>query len=98
MLAIFNSIGYEQLTSITSATGITSSLYQNADGVQRARRVLLQAETQDVRWRDDGTDPTASVGMILTAGGAPILYEGELDKIRFIQATAGAVLNVTVYA
>lgn len=59
--------------------------------------VLIQAETQDIRWRDDGPDPTATVGMLLKAGDPPFLYDGELDKIEFLEATASAKLNVAFY-
>ncbi|MEM9605900.1 MAG: hypothetical protein AAGA99_00670 [Actinomycetota bacterium] len=102
MSFLFSSVGYEQLTGITSATGITPSLYQytqdNGDVSVVGRRVLLQATGANVRWRDDGTDPTASVGMVVVAGGAPQLYEGPVENLRFIQESGGAVLNVTVYA
>lgn len=59
--------------------------------------VLLQAETQNIRWRDDGTDPTASVGMLLVAGDSPTIWEGDYSVLRFIEATASAKLNVTFY-
>jgi hypothetical protein len=62
-----------------------------------ARFALLQAETQNIRWRDDGTDPTASVGMILTAGDPPFLYDGDLAAIEFLEASASAKLNVSFY-
>ena len=51
-----------------------------------------------MRWRDDGTDPTTSVGMVLTAAGDPYPFSGDLSKIKFIEASATAVLNVAYYA
>jgi hypothetical protein len=81
-------VGYQQLTGMSSATGLTVPA-----GAQFA---LIVAETQNVRWRDDGTNPTASVGMLLTTG-TTLVYEAGLSAIRFIAATAGAVLNVSYY-
>lgn len=84
----FKSLGFEQNTSLASATGL-ASIPAGAD------LVLLQATGQNVRWRDDGTNPTATIGMVLTAAGDPYPYSGDLTKIKFIEAAASAVLNVT---
>lgn len=90
MAAIIHTpLGYQQITSLSAATALTVP-----DG---ATRCLLQAETQNVRFRDDGTDPTASVGMILIAGSAPFPYEGNVAAVKFIEASASAKLNVTYY-
>jgi len=58
---------------------------------------LVVAETQGVRWRDDGTSPTASVGMPIAAG-AYLNYDGDLNRVKFIEQTASAKLNVSYYA
>lgn len=57
---------------------------------------LIVAETQGVRWRDDDTAPTASVGMPL-AVGVPLQYDGDLTNIKFIEQTASAKLNISYY-
>jgi hypothetical protein len=57
---------------------------------------LIVAETQSVRWRDDGVAPTASVGMLL-ATGVPLQYDGDLTNIKFIEQTASAKLNISYY-
>lgn len=81
-------LGYQQITSLSSATGLT---------VPRGAIVaLIQPETQAVRWRDDGTNPTASVGMPLAAGET-LPYTGYLETIKFIQQTASATLNISYY-
>jgi len=49
-----------------------------------------------VRWRDDGTAPTASVGMPLPAGTI-LSYDGDLSRIRFIETAASAALNISYY-
>lgn len=62
-----------------------------------AALVLLQVTGQNVRWHDDDTDPTASVGMILYVGADPYPYSGDLARLRFLESSASAVLNVSYY-
>jgi hypothetical protein len=82
-------LGYQQIATLTSSTALTVP--------EGAKRAIIQAETQNVRWRDDGTAPTASVGMLI-ASGASISYVGDLKTFRVIEATASAKLNVSYYA
>lgn len=88
---MFQPLGYQQITDVSAAVGL-SLVGAAANGV----RALITATDQDVRWRDDGVNPTASVGMPLTAGST-LPYEGSLSAIRFIESAAGAKLNVTIY-
>lgn len=82
-------LGYQQLTSITAATALTVPT--------GATRAMLVAEAQAVRWRDDGSAPTGSVGMILKTTDAPLEYNGDLAALQFIASTTGAILNVAYY-
>lgn len=81
--------GYQQVSTLTSSTGLPSVPVGTTLAV-------IQAETQNVRYRDDGTAPTASVGMILVAGDM-LYYTGNMADIKFIQVTASAKLNITYY-
>jgi hypothetical protein len=85
--AILEPAGYRKITSLSSAKGV-----QIGDG----RVALIQAITQNVRYRDDGTDPTSSEGMVLFAGQS-IWYTGNLRAIRFIEETGGAEVNILAY-
>ncbi|WP_036012781.1 hypothetical protein [Robbsia andropogonis] len=81
-------LGYQQITGPTTSTALTVPT--------GARIALLQAESQSVRWRDDGTAPTAAIGMQLLVG--PVLeYDGNLSAFRVIQTAATAILNVSYY-
>jgi len=82
-------LGYQQITSLSASAALTVPT--------GATLALIVAETQAVRWRDDGTAPTASVGMPL-ATGVSLSYDGDLTAVRFIQQTASATLNVSYYA
>ena len=82
-------LGFQQITSLSSATGLTVPA--------GATRALIAPLTQGIRWRDDGTAPTASVGMPVAAG-TYLSYDGDLKNIKFIETSASAELNITYYA
>lgn len=58
--------------------------------------VVITAEAQAVRYRDDGTNPTATVGMPLAVGQV-LNYEGTISAITFISQTSGAKVNALFY-
>jgi hypothetical protein len=94
--AITTRLGYQQITSLTSATALTVPTV-DVNGLNcRPAIALITPETQAVRWRDDGVNPTASVGMPLAAG-VTLQYDGDLKAIRFIEQTASSKLNITYY-
>ena len=95
--AVTSCIGYQQITSLSAASGLTVPALDKNGLNQKPTFALIVAETQAVRWRDDGTNPTTSVGMPL-AVGVPLQYDGDLSRIKFIEQVAGAVLNISYYA
>ncbi len=87
---ILKPLGHQQITSLGSAVALTVPA-----GAQRA---LMSATGQNVRLRDDGTNPTTSVGIRIVAGTwHPFLYEGDLAAVRVIQEAASATLDVAYY-
>jgi hypothetical protein len=82
-------LGYQQITGMSTVKALTVPV--------GATMALVAPDTKDVRWRDDGTNPTSSVGMPLVVG-TTLNYDGDLNKIRFIETEASAVLNVSYYA
>ena len=94
--AITTCMGYQQITSLSSATNLT--VPQLTPNGLNAKPVfaLIIAEAQAVRWRDDKTNPTASVGMPL-AVGIPLQYDGDITNIRFIEQVGGAIINISYY-
>jgi hypothetical protein len=94
--AITTRLGYQQITSLTAATGLTVPLV-DVNGLNcRPSIAIITPELQAVRWRDDAA-PSASVGMPL-AVGVTLQYDGDLTKIQFIEQVAGAKLNISYYA
>jgi len=82
-------LGFEQVTDLSAAAALTPPV--------GASFAVINPESQNVRWRDDGEDPTDSVGMLIEAG-SEFTYQGSLSAIRFIETTSGATLNVSYYA
>src|SRR6185369_7710431 len=56
-----------------------------------ANAVRIQALTQNVRVRMDGSDPTSSVGYRITAGNDPVTIEGLQvgATVKVIEETSG---------
>jgi hypothetical protein len=95
--AITACMGYQQITSLSSAQGLTVPEVDPVSGLKAMPTIaLITPETNTVRWRDDGTAPTASVGMPLAAG-VTLQYDGDLKKIKFIEQTASAKINISYY-
>lgn len=78
---------YQQL-AVDTATALTVP--------DDAILIIVLCQTQAVRWRDDGTSPTATVGMPM-AVGEKLIYNGDLTKIKFISQTSGGVVNISYY-
>lgn len=90
---IDNSLGYQQFTCET-ATGLnlSSSVVKGTPAYY-----LIKPEVQSVRWRDDGTNPTATVGNPL-AVGETLRYDAKnASNLRLIAQTSGAIVNVSAY-
>lgn len=81
-------MGYQQITSLGAAQHLTVPT-----GAQLA---IIVSEAQAVRYRDDGTAPTAAIGMPLAVGQV-LQYTGDLSEIEFIEQAGGAKLNISYY-
>lgn len=81
-------LGYQQINNLLAATALTVP-----DGTSYC---IITAETQAVRWRDDGTNPTASVGYPLNTG-VELFYDSQIARIRFIEQASGGAININYY-
>lgn len=82
-------LGHVQITSLSAAVGLGTV----PTGTKYA---IIQAETQAVRWRDDGTNPTTAIGERITTTNE-LYYDGDFSAIKFIEETASAKLNIAYY-
>lgn len=83
-------VANEQISDVSASVGLTAATYLEAS------MALIQAVTQNVRWRDDGTAPDATTGMQLAAG-SDFWYTGDLSAIRFFEESASAEINIATY-
>jgi hypothetical protein len=87
-------LGYCQLTSIASATSVSSC----SGGVPALSAwAVVCIETAAVRWRDDGTAPTTSVGMPVSSGQC-MNYSGTFSALQFIAQSGSPVVDISFYS
>jgi len=93
-----NIIDYATLSVAASVVALTDGSPSLPD---TAKRMYITCETDAVRWRADGTDPTTSEGHQLASGDSISFtganYRQLLEKIRFSKVTNTAALKITYY-
>ena len=92
-------LGYCQLspstaTKLSSCSGGIPTVPWSS---RPANVAVIRTESQSIRYRDDGTAPTASVGQIVLTSDPPLIYVGTLSAIQIIQASASATVDVLFY-
>lgn len=96
-----STVAFEQITVAAVAIGLTTANVRGY-GSNRfaAEKTIIIVETAQIRWRDDGTDPTASVGFLANVG--TIITLDNRDRIERFRAirTGGmsALLGVSYLA
>ena len=87
-----NNIGYEKLRPGSSAVGPTAATVQG--GVACAIFYLDPRAESAVRWRSDGTNPSANDGLpVLPGGSFAIAGEANVRRAKFVSET-GAVVDL----
>jgi hypothetical protein len=86
-------LGYCQLTSLNSATNFSDC----PGGIPGGANVAwISVSSEGIRYRDDGTPPSAFVGFPIPAGGT-LLYVGTPKLIQLIEQKASASVDVLFY-
>ena len=94
---------YEAITVGNTAIGITATLLQNSAATENVNHkgvfeVFLSVETNAIRYRIDGTDPTASEGHPLAAGDKlTVTGYNNIKRLRMIRQSADAAVKVTLF-
>ena len=89
-----DSFAHETIAVSNVAKGLTVATFSPASG-PGAQGAIIAVEGNDVRFWTDGTDPTATVG-VLAVVGATITLNGQNDLrgFRVIRKTLDATLSV----
>ena len=81
---------FEQITVAGTAVGFTTATIDPGT-VGRAILAAVTVETAPVRYRTDGTDPTAAVGTLLNIGDRLTVWgSDDVRRIRFIRTTGAS--------
>ena len=85
-------LGYQQLVVSSTAVALTLPA---VPGI--VRQAVIVVEANPIRYRDDGTAPTAAVGT-LVAANTPIVVTGNaISSFRAIRTGADASLSISYY-
>lgn len=96
-LVVQDGLWYEDFAVSAVAAGLTLGSLPSAVPVKDLRRIVIQAIGDKVRWRADGTAPTATTGLRLSDGDI-LVYDGDPTKIKFIKdATASVAATLFIH-
>lgn len=100
-LATMTPLGYKQIAAASTTSAFTLSTAGAGTtygaGIPAGATVaIISPEAQGLRWRDDGTDPTTTIGMRLLTDNE-LAYNGVLTAWKGINLTAGTICNITFY-
>jgi len=91
-------IDYATLTVSSTAVGLASG---SPALPGNAKRMFITIETDAVRWRADGTDPTSSEGHPIVKDDSISFtganYRHLLENIKFIRVTNDAKIDITYF-
>lgn len=82
--------GYQQLTVSSTAVALTLP-------AGPLKVAIIQVEDNSIRYRDDGTDPTAAVGTLINANVPIIVCGPAIAGFKAIRVTADAKLSISYY-
>jgi hypothetical protein len=85
-----DSLGYAKMTTLSTAKNINTVVGIPAG----CTRILLQPETQAIRIRDDGTNPTAGVGFPIAVGTIFEYNAKNLTQLVAIEQVASTTLHL----
>ena len=92
-LSCVNVFAFETVTVAGASTALTAATHSPTGG-PGAEQALLTLEAGQIRWRADGTAPTAAVGHLLEIGDSLVLDGADtITKFRGIRTggTSGSL-------
>ena len=87
-MTILSAFDYESITLDNATKSLTSATLEGS-GVP-AQRVLITVETNSIRFRHDGTDPTSSEGHVVAVDNSLVIVGArDLRRLKMISTDAG---------
>lgn len=84
---IFTGFAYESITVDNTVKSLTSSKYENSDGL--AKRAIIKVEDGQLRFRYDGDVPTATEGLLLNPMDSLVLIGSDnIKNFKTIRKTS----------
>lgn len=92
-------LGYFQFPAGAFDTAITlASLLPGGVVPDGTSLIRITPEAQAIRYRDDGTAPTTTVGMPVPVGTTLAYTGANMPGLRIVSSVAGSIVNVILYA
>lgn len=89
---------FESITVSSVAIGFTGAKIDPGSAAPAPRMVLITVETNPIRYRYDGSDPTAAIGHSAAAGDVIRIFgRVNLKKFKAIATGSDATLRVTYH-
>lgn len=88
----------EALTVSSVAIGFTASKYNPGGSLNQARVAILSTETDSLRYRVNGSNPTSSVGHLVPAGSSAVVcgYTA-IEQFKAIRVSTDVAVYATFY-
>lgn len=95
-----NTFAFEALTVAGTAVGFTVATYTpDGDTGQPAISAVATVEDAQIRYRTDGTNPSATVGRVANPGDEIVVWgKSDIDAIRFIRTGGVSATLQTEFA
>jgi hypothetical protein len=96
-------LGFCQFTAQSSAqllSAVTPTSTTTCTPPAKAAWATVVVETNSIRFRDDGTAPTVSVGMLIAPTSSvpqPFTYNSNMKAIQFIAVLGSPVVDISFY-
>lgn len=84
---------HETLTVSSTSKILTAATYNPTDP-PRASEALISVNTNSIRLWADGSAPTASVGILISAGQTVVVCSSTLPRVQMIRVTSDADVAV----
>jgi hypothetical protein len=91
----------EKLTVSSTALGVSAAVLKPTTGIfanQQAKALLIDVESNSIRFYLDGSTPTTTDGHPLHAGDSRFISGiDNINKLRMIRISADATLQITAF-